>query len=205
MDSVIGIFHPFLHLFSSATIMISHLIYNYFASIMKDTPVLTDLQKRTNIKFLQPSARSGNGKKRVKTDAEEYDWNYHPVLASGRVLASGMLDPILFQSFKNGAILPFVKLLCGLKFEEDYQMEEELGVESSRFAHIPVPTQFEGRPYAELYSYFTAVGVVPLGIYRQSDNDGLFYWGNKLPYCYTSPAPPVLLREKDLIYVLRRE
>lgn len=169
--------------------------------------MVIDLEKRTNIKFLRPSARMDakrGGKKNKKKVESEEDWRYHPVLASGQVLASGMLDPILFQSYKNEVILPVIKLLCGLKFEEDFRLDDEMGVKPGRFAHVPVPEEFVNRPYVDLYEYFAANGVVPLGIYRVANNDGLFFFGNKLPFVYTSPVGPVLLREKDLVYVLKR-
>lgn len=166
-------------------------------------PMVIDLEKRTNIKFLRPSSRDGKrGKKAEQSDAE--DWKYHPVLASGQVLASGMLDPILFQSYKNDVILPVIKLLCGLKFEEDFMMDDEINVKPGWFAHVPVPEVYINRPYVDLFEHFAANGAIPLGVYRVSNNDGLFFFGNALPFVYTSPIGPVLLREKDLVYVLKR-
>jgi hypothetical protein len=168
----------------SSTIMISHLIYNTFLvcfrvsnikEIGRRMPMVIDLEKRANIKFLRPSARDGKrGKKQGLCDDEE-DWKYHPVLASGQVLASGMLDPILFQSYKNDVILPVIKLLCGLKFEEDYRMDHEVGVKPGRFAHVPVPDDFINRPYVDVYEYFASHGVIPMGIYRVANNDGYIY------------------------------
>jgi hypothetical protein len=59
-------------------------------------PMIIDLEKRTNIKFLRPTARDGKRGKKQDTRDDEEDWKYHPVLASGQVLASGM---VCFLSF----------------------------------------------------------------------------------------------------------
>jgi len=188
----------------STAIMISHLIYNLFRNSESKKTCIISIEKRSNIKFVRPGVSRKS--KRAVGPGEEHasDWSYHPMLASGQILAEGMLDTILFCSYKDSVILGVCKLLCGIRVEEDYQQDKALSIQHSTFTLIPLPISFENRPYSALYRWMASQGIIPMGIYRQADTDGVYHWGNRLPYVYSNPLPSVLLREHDLIYVLMR-
>ncbi|KAJ3299619.1 hypothetical protein HK104_008212 [Borealophlyctis nickersoniae] len=138
--------------------------------------------------------------KAVRTDAAVDDFIYAPVFAAGRVLVASMLDSILFQTFHNSSILNIFKLMCGVRYLRNVELDKHLGVDPSYLCLIGVPPEYMGQTFASLYRELALnQGIVPIGLLRDTDFTGA---GNKLPFVFTNPPASLLLRESDLVYVL---
>lgn len=177
---------------------------------------LVNLELRDNLKFLKPNnSKRKPGTRRTKRKAlhqsreiiridnesnASFDIFYHPIFAAGQCLITGMLDSILFHTFINISLLDIFKLFCGLKYELDFQLDHELGIEPAYFLQIPVPVEFVGKTYGDLFYDLSKRGLVPLGLFRSPDVT--LGWGNKLGYNYTNPIPCVQLYETDKLFIL---
>ncbi|KAJ3389880.1 hypothetical protein HDU92_000825 [Lobulomyces angularis] len=197
----------------STALMINHVIHRISINLFKEPkPIIIELQRRRNIKFLKPSGirhevakerkkifgENGNGKQKMLQRTT--DFFYHPLYASGNVVVGAMLDSILFQTYQNDSVLDIFKLFCGLRYEKDVEAEQNFGYEPSFLTPIPLPEGFEGGCFIDLYYHLTNLGIVPLALLRETVKE----WSNHLPFVYTNPVPSCLLRKTDLVYVLKK-
>ncbi|KAH6564138.1 hypothetical protein BASA50_006828 [Batrachochytrium salamandrivorans] len=201
----------------SSSIMVAHLIYNMFHRVGMRKYVVIHLEKRTNIKFLRPTARKkrqirkskfGVNRNQTRQQAdlldEQNDWIddvfFAPVFASGRVLASSMIEPVLFQTYTNPFILDIFNAFCGVQYLKEQSIHAQLGVERSGLCYICVPVEFVGRTFGLMFENLAHnAGVIPIGLLREEIDTGL---GNKLPFIVTNPIFSLLLKATDLVYVL---
>ncbi|TPX62023.1 hypothetical protein SpCBS45565_g07077 [Spizellomyces sp. 'palustris'] len=195
----------------SAAIMVSHMIHNLFRRTGHRKFVVVELLKRGHIKFLPPTAKRASKKKyRLKdaqrksvayqSDAGVDSYLYAPIYASGRVVAASMLDAVLFETFYNSAVLDVFRLLCGVRYKHDIDMDNLLGVDPSYLCCIPVPSEYEYQPFSVLYRELALnQGVIPLALLRDTNDPTL---GNRLPFVFTNPLPSIILKATDLVYVL---
>ncbi|KAJ3414468.1 potassium channel, sub T, member 2 [Chytridiales sp. JEL 0842] len=190
----------------SGALMVSHLIYSMYSSKGQKKTVILDLSRRTNINYLSPAAKKS--KKTIQSQSaisttlvdEGLDYLSAPVFAAGRVIVASMLDCMLYQLVKNPTVLEVVKQLCGVRTAKDVKLDKQMNINPAHLCQVNVPDSLVGRPFVELFDEFSIRhGVVPIGIYRASDNDGL---GNRLPFVYTNPLASLLLKENDVVYVL---
>ncbi|TPX37664.1 hypothetical protein SmJEL517_g00575 [Synchytrium microbalum] len=193
----------------SKPIMISHLIYGMFPEHERKY-VIVELQKRSHIKFLRPTAkRSLTMSKRERKahsnqGVEEGDLAgehlYTPMFAAGRVVCAPMLDSILYQTFHNSVVLDIFKRLCGVRYKRDIELDRELNANPSYLSYIDTPDEFAGRPFRDLYRELALKhSVIPLGILRDNYDPEL---GNRLPFTYTNPMASLLLKSSDLVFAL---
>ncbi|KAF9110634.1 potassium channel, sub T, member 2 [Mortierella sp. AM989] len=123
-----------------------------------------------------------------------------PIFASGQVLVSRLLDNVLFQAYSKAHILDLVKLCCGFRFKQAIEMDQILGIDCSNICLIDPPAHSVGKPFLELFQALAlGYGIVPLGLYRAPDSD----LKNSLPFVFTNPLPGILLKDTDMIYVLK--
>ncbi|KND00276.1 uncharacterized protein SPPG_09209 [Spizellomyces punctatus DAOM BR117] len=195
----------------SAAIMVSHMIHNLFRRTGHRKFVVVELLKRGHIKFLPPTAKRASKKKHRLKDAQRKSvayqsdagvdsYLYAPIYASGRVVAASMLDAILFETFYNSAVLDVFRLLCGVRYKHDVDMDKLLGVDPSYLCCVPVPSEYEHQPFSVLYREFALnQGVIPIALLRDTDDPKL---GNRLPFVFTNPLPSIILKSSDLVYVL---
>ncbi|KAJ3396427.1 hypothetical protein HDU92_003049 [Lobulomyces angularis] len=199
-------------------LMVNHLIYNLTVdpeNSLKSKILITELQRRQHIKFLKPVEKTAKNfqKLRKKNFAKKFvnktekiknssslEYYYSPVFANGAVVVGATLESILFQTFQNDSILDIFKLFCGLKYEKDLHLEKIFNCEASFLGSIKVPTGFENSTFRDAYHYLAKHGIIPIALYRQPDLD----WDNILPFIYTNPVPSCLLKESDMIYVLKK-
>nr|KAJ3416644.1 potassium channel, sub T, member 2 [Polyrhizophydium stewartii] len=195
----------------SSAIMVAHLIHNMFHRSGLRKYVVIHLHKRTNIKFLRPTARKRAHKRKVSalrrpTSSDlQHDWQddvfFAPVFAAGRALSTSMIEPVLFHTYTNPFILDIFNAFCGVQYKKNQDMHDQLGIDRAGLCYVTVPPEFVHLPFGKLYENLAcSVGVIPIGLLREEvDQAGL---GNKLPFIVANPPFSLLLKETDLVYVL---
>jgi hypothetical protein len=184
------------------------MIDKMFSDHNKTKPVIVDLIRRTNVKFLIPGSevsisknkRSNSTPKPKKKDEPGTisDVYYHPMFASGNVITPIMLESILSSAYEMPALINIFNAFVGIRYPADVEIDKTLSLEQSRLCHVHVPRELAGRPFGDIYKVFSEVqGVVPLGILRTDTRDD-----NVLPYVITNPLWSWLVNEDDMIYVL---
>ena len=98
-----------------------------------------------------------------------------------------------------GAILPHAYYTPSLVRIVEQFMQGSLNQYGSFLGSIPVPQQYIGKTYGEMY-YNLAVHneIIPLGLYR-FPNKG----NHPLPFVCTNPPKSTIVREEDMVYVLQ--
>ncbi|ORX63770.1 hypothetical protein K493DRAFT_322074 [Basidiobolus meristosporus CBS 931.73] len=155
--------------------------------------IMVELVEQENVKLLQATDKHCKDKfTKVFTHAGIY--------ASGQVFVDCSIDHLFYLSYHNKAIMKLVKLLCGLRSQKDLALDTKLDITSSYLCYIKVPEKFVGMSYNSLYRELaTEQGIIPLGLFRAPDLD----LGNTTPFVFTNPVPAMLLKNDDLVYVLK--
>ena len=191
----------------SSTLMVSHLIYSLFDAGDKKY-CINDLHDKENIKFLRPTAFkvrkrvTNQGKDDIdisKRSITEDTYTYTPIYASGRVLASSMLGSILYQAHYNPFIVQVFRFFCGVRTEEELDLEHYLETDSKTLSYVAIPSSFIGSCFSDLFCYFLQHEIIAIGLLRNDISPEL---GNRLPFVYTNPMPSLILKESDLVYIL---
>jgi hypothetical protein len=187
--------------------MVSNMIEKMFNDQNKKKPVIVDLIRRNNVKFLSPGVDVFVPKvkrtfissaKKSKHETSSVDVYYHPMFAAGNVMTSIMVESILSNAYQMPALTNVFNSLVGIRYPADREIDKSLPFEQCRLTYVQVPPGLMGRPFGEIYKQFSEVlGVVPLGIFRNGVSDD-----NVLPYVITNPLWSWLVHEHDLIYVL---
>ena len=95
-----------------------------------------------------------------------------------------------------------VKLFCGIRYERTVQAYKDLKVDPSHLCYVDCPVEFVGNTFGDLYETFSVQnGIIPLGLLRPAGD--FKESGNILPYVYTNPLRSILLKEHDLVFVLK--
>lgn len=82
---------------------------------------------------------------------------------------------------------------------ENEDMEEDHESEKRRLSQIPVPEEFHGLTYSELFCHLLEKnGAVSLGLYRC---EGTLQ--SLVPFVHTNPSGDVVLNHKDLVFVIQ--
>ncbi|KAJ3037639.1 potassium channel, sub T, member 2 [Rhizophlyctis rosea] len=187
----------------SGAIMVSHLIHDIFYHTKRRKYVVTELGRRSHIKFLRPTVTRRNKHHRKLPGIWADDFLYAPVYAAGRVLVGSMLDSILFQTYHNSSILEMFKLMCGVRYQAHNDLDKLLGIHPAYLSNLDLPEGYEGKTFSSLYCDLALkYGIIPIGLLRDvMENDETM--GNKLPFVVTNPPPSLLLKREDKVYVLR--
>ena len=74
-----------------------------------------------------------------------------------------------------------------------------VSVEQSSITHVPVPPEFVGRPFWELFRHLLVEhNTVAVGLYRAPNVE----LKNDAPFCYTAPPPNAVVRVNDVVFGL---
>ncbi|KAK9720618.1 hypothetical protein K7432_004028 [Basidiobolus ranarum] len=177
----------------TTVIMCNQLVRRILKQHDESKYIIVEIVEQANVKLLQATNSHHRDKfTNIFTHTSSY--------ASGQVFVDCSIDHLFYQSYHNGAIMKIVKLLCGLRSQKDIAFDTKLNITSSYLCYIQVPPKFVGRPYDALYRELaTEQGIIPLGLLRAPSMD----LGNISPFVLTNPVPAILLRDHDLIYVLK--
>lgn len=171
---------------------------------------IVDMGKISNIKFLRPTIRNLNHRKKrrlLHTQKKKHNHLkvlhnpfYSPSYVAGRVLSLSMLESVLYQLYFQPSILEVVRSFCGTHDKSHTSHSPGNDYQSSSICCISVPPECVNQPYINLYESLTKlIGIIPIGILRDEIYPSL---GNRLPFVITNPMPSMLLKQSDLIYVL---
>ncbi|KAJ3102136.1 hypothetical protein HDU97_000778 [Phlyctochytrium planicorne] len=190
----------------SSAIMTSHLIYSMIPPTGKRISVVIELEKRAHIRYLQPSAVQSSRKQRRKGNAatrvvdQNLGYLYTPMFAAGRVVVAAMLDCLLFQLFEgdDNPVVDTVRLMTGVHLRKDVHIYQRFGLRSSNLKQIPVPADFIGVRFSDLFKELALKqGAIPIALYRSGQT-----LTNRLPFVITNPLPSLLLEPEDLVFVI---
>ncbi|KAI8894303.1 hypothetical protein BC833DRAFT_624078 [Globomyces pollinis-pini] len=179
------------------TIMVSNLIEKLCSREGIKKHIVTDLTDKSNAKFLSIVA---NRKGKTTDTIGLQDVYFNPLFASGRVVTSLMQESIISAAYFQPSIVSIFSILCGVRYEVDYELDNLLGFEPSNLCYIAVPENLLQYTFGHLYELLAqTVGIIPIGILRETD---VICLKNKLPFVYTNPPWSLQLRKTDLIYVI---
>lgn len=66
---------------------------------------------------------------------------------------------------------------------------------------IPIPKEFVGKSYGELFNYFVGKGTLCMGLYRGANSTSI----NRLPYVFTNPDKRAIVKKADVAFVLSQK
>ncbi|EKX45914.1 hypothetical protein GUITHDRAFT_138739 [Guillardia theta CCMP2712] len=116
--------------------------------------------------------------------------------AAGMVYVNSVLDKLAVQAYYN---VNLVRILRELVVNNcDTPIYSVPNLHPSQLSFFPVPVDFEGKPYIQLFQYLVLKCMtLPLGIYRKSEKS------NPVPYVITSPSADMLVHREDYVYSLQ--
>jgi len=116
------------------------------------------------------------------------EWQCNPFYANGMVLLPAVLDNVVCQCLYSDVFARFLEALVAT------------GGRGPSLRQLPVPPQFDGRSYSELFKYCAAHGLVAVGLYRKkANNENLAGLGR---YSVCCPKPDTVLTPADRVFVL---
>lgn len=190
-------------------IMVAHNVYDMFQRSGVRKTMIVDLERRSNMRFLRPTARKIKSRKRRLLSDTTQDMGqasvfhnacYTPNYAAGRVLSTPMLANVLYSLHFQPSIQKVFKAFCGVLTREDAHLERTHAFTGASVCSIAVPPECAGQSFLHLFQALAQHrGIVPLGLLRDEIDPLL---GNRLPFVLTNPPPSLLLRATDLVYVL---
>ncbi|KAF9429000.1 hypothetical protein BGZ94_000181 [Podila epigama] len=194
----------------STAIMSHHMIYQTLKQrrLLGQQHIIVEIAEKSNIRFLNMhDVNRGNNdgddnglRSKVTRSRSGGGFAMTPLFASGQVLVSTLLDNVLFQAYSKTHILDLIKLCCGVRFKQEIELDQMLGIDSSNICLIPTPPEFVGQSFLKMFQVLALLyGIVPLGLYRAPDRE----LNNQLPFVFTNPLPGILLKATDMIYVLK--
>ncbi|KAI7818288.1 hypothetical protein BC939DRAFT_297317 [Gamsiella multidivaricata] len=190
----------------STAIMTHHIIYQTLQQrgLLGRQHITVEILERSNIRFLNmrdlSMVRSYHGARRRGGGIGSGGYWMAPIFASGQVLVSSLVDNVLFQAYSKTHILDLVKLCCGVRFKQAIELDQILGIDSSNVCLMKVPPRFVGKSFLSLFQALALLnGIIPLGLYRAPDRE----LNNALPFVFTNPLPGILLKQTDMVYVLK--
>ncbi|KAJ3036872.1 hypothetical protein HK097_003685 [Rhizophlyctis rosea] len=170
----------------SGAIMVSHLIHDIFHEKGQRKYVVVELVRRSHIKFLRPGTKRRAVSETAEAAVDEF--LYAPVYAAGR-------------TYHNSSVLDMFKLMCGVRYQNNVELDRLLGINPAYLSSIDAPAAYEGKTFSSLYRDLALRhGIIPIGLLRNADDPAM---GNKLSFVVTNPPPSLLVRRKDKVYVLR--
>ncbi|KAF9196933.1 potassium channel, sub T, member 2 [Haplosporangium sp. Z 11] len=193
----------------STAIMAHHMVHQTLqhCGLLGRQHIIVDIAEKSNIRFLSMRDRT----RTTMTGHEAFSnsslisgrnggfW-MTPLFASGQVLVSSLLDDVLFQAYSKTHIQDLVKLCCGVRLKQAMELDQMLGIDSSMICLMDTPAQFVGKSFLGLFQTLSLLyGIVPLGLYRAPDRE----LNNALPFVFCNPLPGILLKQTDMIYVLK--
>ncbi|KAI8603964.1 calcium-activated BK potassium channel alpha subunit-domain-containing protein [Dissophora ornata] len=182
----------------STAIMAHHMVYQTLQqrNLLGRQHIVVEILERSNIRFL--NFLKGKGSSGLSVGPSGF-W-MTPIFASGQVLVTSLLDNVLFQAYSKTHILDLVKLCCGVRFKQAIELDQILGIDCSNVCLIETPPQFVGKSFLNLFQALSLKdGIIPLGLYRAPDRE----LNNALPFVFTNPLPGILLKNTDMVYVLK--
>jgi len=133
--------------------------------------------------------------------------NYYltPEFASGNVCTYSFLDSLMCQIYYKDYLDPVAReLIFGVNNLSSQIPAHKPSTypflvprRQSYSYHIPIPTNLEGRTYAELLRHLLQNDILPLGLYRSTE-----IAHSPLPYVFTCPPDSTLLHPLDRVIVL---
>ncbi|KAI8897734.1 hypothetical protein BC833DRAFT_22950 [Globomyces pollinis-pini] len=157
----------------SSTIMISNMIHKMCAEQGLRNPVLLDVLRRSNIRFLTPGStliapkatrkfltkRSGHHSETIN------DVHFTPMFASGRIVCPVMLESILSAAYHEPLTIKLFNILCGVRYKLDSELEKLLKFNQSQLSYVLTPPEFVGKTFGQLYkSLCLNNGIIPIEI-----------------------------------------
>eukprot|EP00753_Platysulcus_tardus_P017880 PLAT6619.1.p1 GENE.PLAT6619.1~~PLAT6619.1.p1 ORF type:complete len:1209 (+),score=570.20 PLAT6619.1:146-3772(+) len=145
------------------------------------------------------------------------DHHSMPYFAGGRGYVADLFDSLLCQTFYSASTLKICTLMLS---DEDSDITGSTGssgsasdgsaddgsdgdgeekAETPHIYQVPVPVEFWGADYFELFTHFVLYhAMLPLGLFRAQT------WANRalLPYVYTGPPQDAIVNKNDLVFVL---
>eukprot|EP00210_Caulerpa_lentillifera_P002585 g2479.t1 len=118
------------------------------------------------------------------------EWQANAFFAAGRVLVPALMSTFASHSFLNkGLLVALLDEICHSSEFNGLMMDL-----------LPVPEQFVGRSYFELFQYLTLRRcMIPLGLYRRKVENPAW----RLHYVMTNPPGDELVLSTDRVYVIR--
>lgn len=108
----------------SSAMMLSHIIFDMFTRANIRKTVIIDMDNRSNIKFLRPTGRQVQSRKKrllknynaedESNDAILHNPFYAPSFAAGGVLCSRMLESVLYQQHFQPSTSEVIRAFCGM-------------------------------------------------------------------------------------------
>jgi hypothetical protein len=74
-------------------------------------------------------------------------------------------------------------------------------VKGSAMYQIPIPKEFVGKTYGELFHHFVSKGTLCMGLYRGANSTS----HNRLPYVSTNPDKKTIVKKNDVAFVLSQK
>ncbi|CAO3675660.1 unnamed protein product [Rhizopus microsporus] len=188
----------------SPAVMTSHILDLLLEERPKHAYTIVNLVEKANIRFMHLL--------QGKDVAEEIDVFYTPAYAAGDVVADSLISNVLLsQTYYKPDIVSIIKTLCGMPgplhdgsaaYLLSTDPEITTATAAARLAphltSIPLPTEFIGRNYAELFKALLLMHeILAIGLFRAPDEA----LGNELPFVYANPVPSLILKESDRVFV----
>jgi len=116
------------------------------------------------------------------------EWQCNPFYANGMVLLPAVLDNVVCQCLYSDVFARFLEALVAT------------GGRGPSLRQLPVPPQYDGRSYSELFKHCAAHGLVAVGLYRKkTTSENLAGLGR---YSVCCPKPDTILASADRVFVL---
>lgn len=117
------------------------------------------------------------------------EWQANAFFAAGRILVPALMSTFASHGFLNkGLLLALLDEICQNSSSNGLMMDQ-----------LPVPQQFVGHSYAELFQYLTIRRcMIPLGLYRRKLENPAW----RLHYVMTNPPGDELMLSTDKVYVI---
>lgn len=74
-------------------------------------------------------------------------------------------------------------------------------IKGSSLYQIPIPKEFVGHKYGDLFHHFSSQGILCIGLYRGASTTT----HNRLPYVYTNPEKKAIVLKSDFAFVLSQK
>ena len=190
------------HIHDSDTLLIANLIEKLFYDRgLRNSPIC-ELLFRENIHFLGMATSWAVRARRYKSDREHLikqmhadNGYYSPQYAAGNVVSPIMLESLVSNSYHIPNIIKLFHGFAGIRLNSEIELDSKLHLEVSHFRSIPIPEDFIGKTFGELFQALSFIGVIPIGLMREGRRD-------HHPFVYTNPIWSLLLLESDYVYLL---
>eukprot|EP00960_Hanusia_phi_P027575 746899-Hanusia_phi.AAC.4 len=160
--------------------------------VRPDAQIVCELVNSSNISFLSEEER-----KHINSTVS-VDPASSPLFASGKVYINSILDKLACQAFYNPNLVRILRAL--VVNAGTFASFPEPNVHPSQLALFPVPKEFHGKSYVQLFEFLVLrCMALPLGVHRKRPWKG----SSPMPYVITNPDADMILQVEDAIYTLQ--